>query len=104
MTENEQTKNEKRVGVSSSAYELYAETKETLKQRGINDFSFLRFLDLVLKKIPASTISQVVEENTPKEYRIKLALNDESLMDEFLKLVEIREKKRLRDKSTEVTQ
>jgi hypothetical protein len=54
--------------------------------------------------VPTSAIPQIIEENTPKEFKVKMALMDESLMEEFLKLVESKEKKRHKEKITEVSQ
>lgn len=98
LKENE----EKRTTVSLQAHAKYMEMKEVLKEKEMNEFSFSLFLDLILKKVPESTIAQIIEENTPKEYKIKLALQDEVLRDEILRLYESREKKRQKDKSTEV--
>lgn len=104
MTKNTSEKDEKRVLVSNDIYATFASVRDTLKSRGVVDFTFSLFINHLLKKVPASAIPQIIEENTPKEFKVKMALMDESLMEEFLKLVENKEKKRHKEKITEISQ
>lgn len=104
MSATKNEKDEKRVLVSNEVYAKFSEVRDTLKSRGVVDFSFSLFISLLLKKVPTSAIPQIIEENTPKEFKIKMALTDESLMEEFLKMIESKEKKRQKEKIAEVSQ
>ena len=92
---------EKRAIVSPESYAKYIEVRDALKSREVTNFSFSQFFDLILAKINPSVINQIIEEQTPKDYKLKLAFQDESLKEEFLRLFEAREKKRHKEKSPE---
>jgi hypothetical protein len=94
-------KDEKRAVVSPEAYAKYLEMRETLKRRDVSNFTFAQYFDLIFTKITPQLFSQIIEEATPKDYKIKLALQDDELKDEILRLLEAREKKRLKEKPTE---
>ena len=52
MTQNTPEKDEKRVLVSYEIYATFASVRDTLKSRGVVDFTFSLFINHLLKKVP----------------------------------------------------
>lgn len=92
---------EKRAIVSPESYAKYLEVRDALKAREVTTFTFAQFFDLVLAKTSPSVMNQIIEEQTPKDYKLKIAFQDEALKEEFIRLFEAREKKRNKEKSPE---
>jgi hypothetical protein len=92
---------EKRAVVSPESYAKYIEMRDALKIRDVSNFTFAQYFDLILSKMTPQMIAQIIEEATPKDYKIKLALQDDALKEEILRLFEAREKKRLKEKPPE---
>lgn len=84
----ESPENEKRVKLSTTVNSKYLELKTLLRERGANEFSFQVFLDSVFTKVPEKVFIEVIEENTPEEYRIKVAMEDPLLRSELLRLID----------------
>ncbi len=76
---------EKNVKISDESYQIFAEAKKDIKERG-GDISFKEFTDKVFKS-SSQVIADIIEEHTPEEFLIKNALKDEALKNQVLKLI-----------------
>lgn len=74
----------KRLMVSGRAYESFEKVKAQLRERGVKEFTFQRYLDGLLDKTPEKTMEDIIEENTPDEYRISEALRDPAMKKRIL--------------------
>lgn len=74
--------------MENTLLEKFKEMKQTLKDRGNQTFSKEEFLESVYKKLDASALEEILEENTPKEFFINEAIaSSPELKDKFFEMI-----------------
>lgn len=67
-----------RIDLDKKIYERYLDVKRTLKQRQATPLGISEFVNELLSKVPQSLDSQIVDQRTPLEFRIKSLLENDS--------------------------
>lgn len=94
----EQKQNEfkkgKRINPNRLILTTYHNISEELKNRGVNEYPFDEFIEDLFSKVNDSFKEDVISERTPWEYKLKLALSDETKKAAILKIIENKNSKK----------
>lgn len=74
-----------RIKLKSHLCQRFQKVQESLKERGVNDFTLSDYLNFVIEK--ADHDNQIIESFTPLEFRVKKALLDENLRKRIEKII-----------------
>jgi hypothetical protein len=90
-----ETKKGKRVNPGKLILTSYHNISIELKNRGVSEYSFDEFIEDLFCSVSNTFSKDVITERTPLEYKLKLALSDESKKAAILKIIDTKISKKI---------